>query len=68
MKLDCLARSVRDLGDLIDRFFLDGRHFLMSVEESVDAKSAAGRFMLGILSLVSQWEREVIAEPTKAAL
>lgn len=68
MKLDRLTRSVRDLGDLIDRFFLDGRHFLMSVEESVDTKSAAGRFMLGILSLVSQWEREVIAERTKAAL
>lgn len=68
VKLDRLTRRVRDLGYLIDKFFVDGKHTLISVYEHIDATTAAGRLMLHILASVAQWERETIAERTKAAL
>jgi site-specific DNA recombinase len=66
-KLDRLTRSVRDLADLLDTF----RRYdvaLVSVAESLDTKSAAGRLVLNIMSSVSQWEREAIGERTREAL
>lgn len=67
LKLDRLTRSVTDLGRLLDVF---GRHgvALASVSEQLDTSTAGGRFTVGILALVSQWERESIGERTKAAL
>lgn len=67
-KLDRLTRSVRDLGELIDRDFRPGRAALLSVSEQIDTRSAAGRLVLNILGSVSQWEREAIGERTSAAL
>jgi site-specific DNA recombinase len=68
MKLDRLTRRVRDLGYLIENFFAEGKYALISVYEHIDATTAAGRLMLHILASVAQWERETIAERTKAAL
>ena len=68
VKLDRLTRSVRDLGYLVDRFFADGRWALLSVNEQIDTRSAAGRLMLHILGSVSQWEREACGERTRDAL
>ncbi len=68
VKLDRLTRSVRDLGELLERYFHDGRWALMSVSENIDTRSAAGRLVLNVLASVSQWEREIIGERTKAAL
>lgn len=68
IKLDRLTRSVRDLGLLIEEFFNDGKRALLSVSEQIDTRTASGRLMLNVLSSVSQWEREVIAERTKDAL
>jgi site-specific DNA recombinase len=68
VKLDRLTRSVRDLCDLVDRYFRDGRRALLSVSEQVDTRSAAGRMVLNVLSSVSQWEREAIGERTAAAM
>jgi DNA invertase Pin-like site-specific DNA recombinase len=65
VKLDRLTRSTRDLANLIDRYFMGGKLALISVNESLDTKSAAGRLVLGILGVVSQWEREATAERTK---
>ena len=65
-KLDRLTRSVRDLGLLIEGAFATSA--LMSVAEQIDTRSAAGRLVLNILSSVSQWEREVIAERTSTAM
>lgn len=68
-KLDRLTRSVRDLGDLIDRYFgPKGSASLVSVEEQVDTSTATGRMILNVLMSVSQWERETIGERTAAAM
>lgn len=66
-KLDRLTRSVRDLGDLLERYF--GQRFsLLSVADSIDTRSAAGRLVLNVLGSVSQWERETTGERTREAL
>src|SRR5580700_1755086 len=56
-KLDRLTRSVKDLCALLERFTRRGVA-LVSVAESLDTGSAAGR----IMTAVSQWEREAIGE------
>jgi len=68
VKLDRLTRSVRDLGELLETYFHTGQWALMSVSENIDTRSAAGRLVLNVLASVSQWEREVIGERTKAAM
>jgi len=66
-KLDRLTRSVRDLADLLDQFERKGVA-LVSVSESLDTGTAAGRLVLNIMASVSQWEREAIGERTREAL
>lgn len=66
VKLDRLTRSVRDLGTLIESHFQ--RSALLSVSESIDTRSAAGRLVLNVLVSVAQWEREAIGERTSAAM
>jgi site-specific DNA recombinase len=66
-KLDRLTRSVRDLCELLERFERRGVA-LISVAESLDTSSAAGRLVLNIMTAVSQWEREAIGERTRDAL
>ena len=66
-KLDRLTRSVRDLAILLERFDKRGV-FLVSVAESLDTGSAAGRLVLNIMTAVSQWEREAIGERTRDAM
>lgn len=68
VKLDRLTRSVRDLGELVDRYFASGRAALLSVGEQIDTRTAAGRLVLNVLASVSQWEREAIGERTAAAM
>lgn len=68
-KLDRLTRSVRDLGELIERYFAtDGAASLLSLSESVDTQTAGGRLVLNIMASISQWEREAIGERTKEVL
>lgn len=67
-KLDRLTRSVRDLGDLLDHYFAEGKAALLSVGEQIDTRSAGGRLVLHVLTSVAQWEREAIGERTKTAL
>ncbi len=66
-KLDRLTRSVRDLGDLVDRYF-GTRFSLLSVGDAIDTRTAAGRLVLNVLTSVAQWEREATAERTREAL
>jgi site-specific DNA recombinase len=66
-KLDRLTRSVKDLSGLLERFQRRGVA-LVSVAESLDTASAAGRLVLNILTAVSQWEREAIGERTRDAM
>jgi DNA invertase Pin-like site-specific DNA recombinase len=67
-KLDRLTRRMRDWTELLEGPFAEGGHFLFSVSEHVETRTAAGRFMLNMLMSVAQWEREVIAERTSEAL
>jgi DNA invertase Pin-like site-specific DNA recombinase len=66
-KLDRLTRSVKDLRELLERFERRGVA-LISVAESLDTSSAAGRLVLNIMTAVSQWEREAIGERTRDAM
>lgn len=66
-KLDRLTRSVRDLGDLVEKYFSRGVA-LLSVADSIDTSTASGRLVLHVLGAVSQWEREAVAERTREAL
>jgi len=66
-KLDRLTRSVKDLAELLERFNRRGVA-LVSVAESLDTGSAAGRLVLNIMTAVSQWEREAIGERTRDAM
>jgi site-specific DNA recombinase len=68
VKLDRLTRSVRDLGLLVETYFLAGKWSLMSVSEQIDTRTAAGRMVLHILAAVSHWERETIGERTAEAM
>jgi DNA invertase Pin-like site-specific DNA recombinase len=66
-KLDRLTRSVKDLCELLELFERRGVA-LISVAESLDTSSAAGRLVINIMAAVSQWEREAIGERTRDAL
>jgi len=68
VKLDRLTRSVRDLCDLVERYFRNGKRALLSVSEQVDTRSASGRMVLNMLTVIGQWEREAIGERTAAAM
>ncbi len=59
---------MRDLGELVERYFASGRWALLSVGEQIDTRTAGGRLVLNVLGAVSQWEREAIGERTSAAL
>src|SRR5437868_4547573 len=66
-KLDRLTRSVKDLCTLLELFEKRGVG-LISVAESLDTTTAAGRLVITIMGAVSQWEREAIGERTREAL
>src|ERR1051325_6112671 len=66
-KLDRLTRSVKDLCALLE-LFEKRKVALISVAESLDTGSAAGRLVITIMGAVSQWEREAIGERTRDAL
>lgn len=66
-KLDRLTRSVVDAYQLINRC-VSYDCILVAVMDKLDISSANGRMMVGMLSIISQWEREVISERTKSAM
>jgi site-specific DNA recombinase len=66
-KLDRLTRSVKDLCELLELFERKSVA-LISVAESLDTGSAAGRLVITIMGAVSQWEREAIGERTRDVL
>jgi site-specific DNA recombinase len=68
VKLDRLTRSVRDLGELVERYFGSAKAALLSVSEQVDTRTASGRMVLNIMATISQWERETIGERTSTAM
>lgn len=67
LKLDRLTRRVGDLQVLLQEADRTGVA-LVSVSETLDTSSAAGRLMVHVLGAIAQWERETIAERTAQAL
>jgi len=64
-KLDRLARSLRNLLDIIERMEAAGAGF-RSLTEPIDTASAAGRLMLQMLGAVAEFERSLIRERSTA--
>ncbi|MBM6830957.1 recombinase family protein [Faecalicoccus acidiformans] len=60
-KLDRLTRSVVDTYKLIS-MVTEHDCSLIAVVDQLDINSANGRMLVGILSIIAQWEREVISE------
>ena len=58
-----LSRSTKDLLDLVDKLTEMGVH-LVSLKENLDTTTATGKMMLTMLSALSQFERDLIAERT----
>jgi DNA invertase Pin-like site-specific DNA recombinase len=66
-RLDRFARSMRDLYARLDRVYAKGAKF-RSLTEHFDFDTFTGKFVLGILGLVAELERQIIAHRTKAGI
>lgn len=60
-KLDRLARSVRNLMELVDAIAIRGAS-LRILAMNLDTGTPTGRLMLGVLGSVAQFEREIMLE------
>lgn len=66
-KLDRLGRSLKHLIELIDSLTAK-RIGLVSLNDPVDTTSPQGRLITNIFASIAEFERELIAERTKAGL
>jgi DNA invertase Pin-like site-specific DNA recombinase len=66
-KLDRLGRNTIGALQQIDELTNAGIH-IASVTENIDPKTPMGKLMITILAGVAQWERDLIAERTKAGI
>ncbi|PZX47455.1 DNA invertase Pin-like site-specific DNA recombinase [Cereibacter changlensis] len=66
-KYDRLARSLRDLLDIVDTIQAQGAGF-RSLAEDIDTTTPAGRLVFHVFASIAQFERERISERTKDGL
>lgn len=66
-KLDRIARSLRNLLDLVESLSARGIH-LRSLTEAIDTSSASGRLVLAVFGALAEFERELVRERTTAGL
>lgn len=66
-RLDRLARSLRNLLELVESLSQKGIH-LRSLTESIDTGSASGRLVLSVFGALAEFERSLLVERTQAGL
>lgn len=66
-KYDRLARSLKDLLEIVDQIQARGAGF-RSLGEDIDTTSPAGRLVFHVFASIAQFERERIVERTKEGL
>ena len=66
-KLDRLARSLKELINLVEIFRVKNVNFT-SVKDSIDTSTVQGRLLLNIFGSLAEFERDTIRERTKAGL
>lgn len=67
LRLDRLTRSVFDLYTMLTEWDKRSIRF-RSVREDYDTLTSAGKFMIGLLALLAQWERERNAERVREVM
>lgn len=55
-----LARSVVELARLVTTNFGDGSRALVAIDEAIDTRTANGKFVLSLLSVIGRWDAEAI--------
>ena len=60
-----LARSTKDLLELVEYITKTKKANLISLKESIDTNTPAGRMMLGVIGSIYQFEREVLLSKGK---
>jgi DNA invertase Pin-like site-specific DNA recombinase len=66
-KLDRLGRSLSHLVATVEQLAECGIAFT-SLTENIDTTTAAGRMLLGVMASLAQFERDLLAERTRAGL
>ena len=66
-ELSRLGRSTKDLIALVDVFQSKAVH-LVSLKESIDTSTSAGKLLFTVMSAIAQFERDVIADRTREGL
>jgi len=63
-----LARSTKDLLELVEYITENKKAHLISLKENIDTSTAAGRMMLAIIGSIYQFERECLLERQKEGI
>jgi DNA invertase Pin-like site-specific DNA recombinase len=66
-RLDRLGRSLKDLMEIVSNLEKSGVNFV-SVTEHIETKSAAGKLIFHLFAALTEFERNLIRERTKAGI